>query len=67
MRLAFDFIEEPFTVEIKDGNAILTWPDGAKRSVPLRVFRMEHARAGKILAEHDARKAEVVPIRRKGK
>lgn len=63
--MAVDFIEEPFTVRIVKGNAILSWPGGDRRAIPLDVFRIEHHRAGKALAEHDARCADVVPIRRK--
>jgi hypothetical protein len=58
-----EFVEEPFEVAIRDGNAILKWPDGSRRCVPLRVFRIEHKRAGDVLAKYDAN-GEVVPIRR---
>ena len=61
-----DFIEDPFEVHIKRGTAILSWPSGIRRAVPLDVFRIEHLRAGQALAEHDARRAEVVPIKRRG-
>lgn len=61
--VAVEFIEEPFEVAIKDGNAILSWPDGTRRSIPLRVFRIEHHRAGEALAKHDAGKAVVVPLK----
>jgi len=51
--MAIDFVDEPFTVRIKDGFALLTWPDGSKRGVPLRVFREEHRRASDVLMEYD--------------
>ena len=57
-----DFYDEPFEVEIKDGNAILIWSD-RRRVVPLRVFRIEHRRAGAALAVYDANRAEIVPLR----
>jgi hypothetical protein len=60
-----EFVEDPFEVEIKNGVAILSRPDGTRRAIPLHVFRMDVARAIQALADYDARKAEVVPIRRK--
>ena len=62
--MATDFVEEPFSKpKIVDGIALLEWPDGSRRGIPLRVFRIEHARAGQALAEYDARQGEVIPIR----
>lgn len=59
-----EFMEEPFEVEIRRENAILTWPNGSRRAIPLHVFRIEAARAGQALAQHDARTAKVIPLRR---
>jgi hypothetical protein len=60
----FEFVEESCEIEIKDGNVIMRWPNGERRSIPLRVFRITHARAEKALRAYDARKGEVVPIKR---
>lgn len=59
---AIDFVEEPFDIVIRRGNVVLTWPDGRSRALPLDVFRMCFARAGKALAKFDAERG-VVPIR----
>jgi len=59
-----DFIEEPCDVEIKHGTVRLTWPSGLKIAVPLAVFRLQHERVKRTLAEFDAKRA-VVPIRKK--
>lgn len=61
------FVEEAFDIAIKDGCVIIGWPGGERRSIPLRVFRMSHARADKALREYDARSADVVPIKRRKK
>ncbi len=60
-----EFVEEPFEVSIRDGIAILKWPDGNKRGVPLRVFRIQTARCIKVLADYDAKRAVVLPLKRK--
>jgi len=60
-----EFVEEPFEVEIKNGNVILTRPDGTRRAMPLNVFRIDLERGVRAVAEYDARRANVVPIRRK--
>lgn len=49
-----EFVGEPFRVEIRDGIAHLSWPDGSHRHLPLRVFRMDYSCAGKAIAEYDA-------------
>lgn len=48
-----DFIDEPFTVEIRHGFALITRSSG-RRAIPLHIFRQEYALAGKALAEFDA-------------
>lgn len=62
---AIDFIEDSFEVQINRETAILTWPCGMRRAIPLDVFRMDHMRAGRALAEYDARRAEVIEFPRK--
>lgn len=61
--MSVEFIGEPFAVAIKEGFVLLIYPDGTKRSVPLRVFRIMLDRASRALAEYDGRNAEVVPIK----
>jgi len=58
-----EFLEAAFEVAISGGVIVLTWPNGIRRAMPLNVFRICTARAVKALAEHDARKAEVIPLR----
>jgi hypothetical protein len=60
-----EFVDEPFTITIKQGNAICSYSNGVRRAFPLAVFRQDVARANKALAEFDARKG-VVPIRANG-
>lgn len=60
-----EFVGEPFNVEIRDEIAHLSWPDGSQRHLPLRVFRMDCRRAGKALAAYDAKKAEVLPFKKR--
>ena len=59
-----EYDERPFKVDIRDGVGFFEWPDGTVRCMPLRTMRIDHARVGKALAEYDARKAEVVQLRR---
>ncbi len=63
--MPIEYISEPFTVVIQDRNAILTWPDGSMRSIPLRVFRIESMRAAKAIAEYDAHKASIHSIKKR--
>jgi len=65
---AIDYKEEPFAAPvIKDGVVILNWPDGSRRAVSLRVFRIEQARAAKAITDYDAKNAEVVAIKGRGR
>jgi hypothetical protein len=58
------YFDEPCSFEVKRGVVITSWPSGEKLAFPLDVFRIQLARATKAVAEHDARLAEVVPMRR---
>lgn len=49
-----EFVDEPFSVTIKAGNAILEWPNGDRRAKPLSVFRIEVERGLKALLDFDA-------------
>lgn len=51
-----DYSDEPFEVSInkRDRVALLKWPDGSRRVVPLPVFRIEVERAVKALLNLDA-------------
>jgi len=62
-----DFIEEPCTFEIRREVAYAAWPNGTRMAFPLDVFRVQVARANGTLAEYDARKAQVVPMRARKK
>lgn len=62
-----EFMDEPFDVTIKEGNAICSWNGRDGRiCIPLRVFRVDVERAKKALAEHDGRQAEIVRLQRGG-
>jgi hypothetical protein len=50
--------------EIRDGLVYFSTDDWAG-CMPLRIFRLAMARAAKVLAEHDAGSAEVMPFRRR--
>lgn len=58
-----EFIAEILEFSIEDG-VVRIWTADLDLYTPLSKFRRSMARAAKALAEHDARKAEVVPIRR---
>lgn len=60
-----EFVGEPCNVEIRDEIAHLSWPDGSHRHMPLRVFRADYRRMGKVLAAYDARRADVLPFKGK--
>lgn len=65
MGVGEEFSGDPAEFEVIDGIMHCKWP--GKRPdlcIPLRVFRINLATANKALAEHDAKCAEVVPLRR---
>lgn len=53
--------------EVRDGIMYVTADDGWTFAMPVRKFRLAMARAERALATYEAKKAEVVPLRRKGK
>jgi hypothetical protein len=65
--MATEFVEDAPDVEIRDGNVYFAWPDGRKTGMPIRVCRLGLIRTCKAIGEHDARKAEVVPMRARRK
>ncbi len=52
---------------IEDGLVHTEYPESdlAPTCMSLRNFRIAHQRAGKMLAEHDSRNTEPIPIRRR--
>lgn len=62
-----EFSGEAAEFEIIDGNMHCKWK-GSRPDlcIPLRVFRVNLARANKAVADYDARDAVVVPIRETG-
>lgn len=57
-------LNEPLDFEIREGNMHVRHPGSDwEMATPLRHFRVNMARAKKVLDEHDARSAEVVPLR----
>lgn len=48
-----EFVDEPFTAEIKDGNMVVSWSDGFRLSMPIRVARENMARCQQALNEYD--------------
>jgi hypothetical protein len=48
-----EYFDEPLSVEIKDGNATLSWRDGTRFFMPIRVLRENVAKCAAALAEHD--------------
>lgn len=48
-----------------DERVVYIQVDGWLMAMPLAKFRRGHAKSGRVLAEYDARSAEVVPMRRK--
>lgn len=58
------FLDEIPEFEIRDGIVKWTWGCGKAKCMPLPAFRIVTARQNKLLADHDARSAEVISIRR---
>lgn len=56
------FVDKVPDYEIRDGNMHIT-ADDWHIAMPLRLFRMGMARATRIIAEHESRKAEVLPLK----
>lgn len=56
-------VEDIPTFEINDRFVKWTWGGGKSKCMPLPQFRLCTARQVELLAEYDAREAEVVPIR----
>jgi hypothetical protein len=56
------FLDEVPAYAVREGIVYVTTDDGWTLAMPLAKFRRAMARAGRALAEHDARKAEVVPL-----
>jgi hypothetical protein len=48
-----EYFEEPLSVELKEGTAILSWRDGTRFFMPVRVLRANVAICAAALAEHD--------------
>lgn len=59
-----DFVAEVPSFEIADG---VVHMEAGECSIfmPLPIFRRSTVRASRVLANHDAQKAQVVPIRKK--
>ncbi len=60
-----EYMDGPFEVAISNGVVVFTWPNGARRAVPLNVFRICAARIVRALAEHDMRDADILRFPRK--
>jgi hypothetical protein len=51
-----EFVDEPADFEIREGVVIIRWPNKSGRMcIPLRVFRINMAKATDVLNEHDRR------------
>lgn len=61
-----EFVDEAATVDIRDRIVYFSWPDGSRMGMPLRACRVGAARLQKALQDYDARKAEVIPMRKRG-
>jgi hypothetical protein len=58
------FLDEVPHYSIVDGVMHITSGD-FQLAMPLRKFRLAHARAARVMAEHDAKKGNVVPLPKK--
>ena len=55
------YVERPFTLTFtEDEHAVLEWPDGERRVVPVRVLRVEHKIVEAGLAAYDKARGEAV-------
>ena len=59
------FVPEVPNFEITDEIVRFWWP-GHSGFAHLRTARLAHARLGKVIAEYEAKRAEVVPMRKRG-
>ena len=64
--MAVNFLDEVPSYEVREGIMYVTAGEFAL-AMPLRKFRLGMAKAERAIAEYDSRRAEVVPMRRKGR
>lgn len=60
------FLEKVPNYEVREGNMHI-WSDDWAVCMSLRTFRLGMARAAKAIATYEAKKADVVPIKRRGR
>lgn len=58
------FVDAVPEYRIKDSIMYIDFGEFGTFAMPLAAFRKGHARSARVMAEHDARRAEIVPIKR---
>lgn len=59
------YIRHPVAYSIEDGMVTWTYSDGHCECATIRTFRIMEMRAHKLLADYDAKLAEIIPLKKR--